>query len=309
VSFLYRFLTVATLLLISCVPAVATGYYPEIQVLSRDDALFNQQQSALDEFRRLTESRLASPSPVPAPDIFEYRKRASDDLFAVNARVGLRYDTLATLNGTASRDAFNQKARILIPSQDGLFVNNPPKGDLESMMLATRLANDEKPQVLRIVRDGAQTTVYYFPGEAFSGLERAYFLRILYATPIAQGRITSMYGWRNDPFTGNRAFHGGIDIGAPEGTPVHAAREGTVEELGANATLGNYVVITHPGGYQSVYGHLSSINVTIKEKVSVGTEIGTVGKTGHATGPHLHFEVRTRKGTTDPLGLIRMKKD
>jgi murein DD-endopeptidase MepM/ murein hydrolase activator NlpD len=304
-----RLYTIAVLVLVSCAPAAAAGHYPEIQVLSRDDALFIQQQAALDEFRRLTESRTASPSPMPAPDLFEYKRRKSDDLFAVNARVGLRYDTLATLNGTPDRDAFNERARILIPSQDGLFINDPPRGDLESIVLATRLANGIKPQALRIVRDGVQSSVNFFPGEAFSGLERAYFLRILYATPIAKGKITSMYGWRNDPFTGSRAFHGGIDIGAPEGTPVHAAREGTVEETGTNATLGKFVVITHPGGYQTVYGHLSSINVTIKEKVGVGTEIGAVGRTGRATGPHLHFEVRTRKGTTDPLGLIRVKKD
>ena len=140
----------------------------------------------------------------------------------------------------------------------------------------------------------------------FSAIERAYFLRILYRNPVDKGRITSLYGWRSDPFTGAREFHGGLDIGAPEGTPVHAAREGTVEEVGTNDEYGLFVVITHPGGYQTLYGHLSSINATIGEEVSTGYILGAVGHTGRATGPHLHFEVRTKAGTRDPLQLIRM---
>ena len=138
-------------------------------------------------------------------------------------------------------------------------------------------------------------------------MERAYFLSILYRAPIDKGRITSMYGWRSDPFTGTREFHGGLDIGAKEGTPVHAAREGTVEEVGKSDILGNFVVISHAGGYQTVYGHLSTIGVTIHKQVSTGAVIGAVGHTGQATGPHLHFEVRTKSGTEDPLQLIRMK--
>jgi murein DD-endopeptidase MepM/ murein hydrolase activator NlpD len=80
-----------------------------------------------------------------------------------------------------------------------------------------------------------------------------------------------------------------------------------VDEVGASDLLGTYVVITHAGGYQTVYGHLSSISVIIHQRVSTGTIIGAVGHTGRATGPHLHFEVRTKKGSTDPISLIRMK--
>jgi murein DD-endopeptidase MepM/ murein hydrolase activator NlpD len=301
------FLPIAILLAVPCLHANADGHYPVIKVLSRDDTLFVQQQAELDEFRRITESRAAAPQALPSLDIFEYRRRASEDLFSLNARVGLRYDTLATLNGAASRDAFGQVTTILIPSQDGLFINDPPRSDLESMILSTRIADGAAPRKLRVVRDGKTVSVSYFPRESFSGVERAYFLRILYVTPIAKGQITSMYGWRADPFTGARSFHGGIDIGAPVGAPVHAAREGIVEEIGSNETLGNYIVLTHPGGYQTIYGHLSAINVTMKDKVSAGVEIGAVGVTGRTTGPHLHFEVRTRKGTENPLDLVRVK--
>ena len=303
-----RYILLLALILIGpAAAASATDHYPLMRVLSKDDVLYVQQQAELDAFRRITESRTGTEAALPPLTLFGYTKRIADDLFSLNARLGLRYDTLATLNGAGSTAGFNGMTKLLIPSQDGLFVNNPPRGDLETIILSTRIADGTKPQNLFIYRTTRAEQVYFFPGESFSAMERAFFLQILYRTPVDKGRITSLYGYRNDPFTGTREFHGGLDIGAPDGTPVYAAREGTVDEVGTNDTLGKYLVVTHPGGFQTVYGHLSAINVTIRERVSVGTVVGAVGHTGHATGPHLHFEVRTKDGTTDPLLLIRMK--
>ncbi len=295
------------LLCLPCAAAEASPTYPVVRVLSHDDALFVQQQAELDEFRRLAEAHSPEPPVFPAISIFSYVKRQTEDLFSLNARLGLRYETLASLNAARSKDEFNALSSILIPSEDGLFINSPPRGDLESMVLSTRLAAGKTPLTLLITRGEKQEPVYFFPAESFSSVERAFFLRILYRTPIDKGHITSMYGWRSDPFTGSPEFHTGVDIGAAEGTPVYAAREGVIDEVGRNDILGNFVVITHPGGYQTVYGHLSVISATIHQAVSTGAIIGAVGHTGHATGPHLHFEVRTKKGTTDPLQLIRVK--
>jgi murein DD-endopeptidase MepM/ murein hydrolase activator NlpD len=298
----------ALLLVLLCRSAGAAEQYPVVRVLSHDDALFVQQQAALDEFRRVMETRTGEPGVLPSLDVFSYARRQSEDLFSLNARLGLRYDTLATLNGAADKDAFSSRKTILIPSQDGLFINDPPRGDLESMVLATRLAAGKRPLKLLVARDGGRSEpVSFFPDESFNSVERAFFLRILYRNPVDKGQITSLYGWRSDPFTGSREFHAGLDIGAADGTAVHAAREGTVEEVGTSDQLGLYVAVTHPGGYQTLYGHLSAINVIIGEPVRTGFILGAVGHTGRATGPHLHFEVRTRAGTKDPLQLIRMK--
>jgi murein DD-endopeptidase MepM/ murein hydrolase activator NlpD len=286
--------------------AAAVSPYPLIRVLTQDDALFVQQQSALDDFRRIAETR--GPVEFPPVAIFEYRKRAAEDVFSLNARVGLRYDSLVTLNGTSGAEAFNGRQVVLIPSQDGIFISNPPRGDLEQLMLSTRLHDGVRPQELVIVRDGRPDAVYFFPADSFSPMERSYFLGILFRLPIDNVRITSVYGWRTDPFTGKPEFHSGVDFGAQDGTGVRAARNGVVEETGKNDFLGNYVVLTHPGGYQTVYGHLSTISVTMNEKVQTGELIATVGHTGLATGPHLHFEVRTKVGTKDPLRLLAMKK-
>jgi murein DD-endopeptidase MepM/ murein hydrolase activator NlpD len=299
------------LFLLTCIgmPALAAAadQYPRVRVLSKDDALFVQQQSALDDFRRITEARVPGTTILPPLEIYIYTRRSSEDLFSLNARLSLRYDTLATLNGAGSTAAFNGLGDILIPSQDGLFVSNPPRTDLDTIILSTRTADGKTPVKLTVTRAGKRESLFYFSADSFTSIERAYFLKILYRTPVDKGKITSLYGYRADPFTGTREFHGGLDIGAPDGTPVYAAREGTVEETGTSTELGKYIVLTHAGGYQTVYGHLSAISVTIKDKVSVGTIIGAVGHTGHATGPHLHFEVRTKSGTIDPLQLIRVK--
>lgn len=286
--------------------AAGAAAYPLIRVLSHDDALFVQQQAELEEFRQVMESRTPQAAVFPGLDLFAYTPRPAEDLFSLNARLGLRYDTLATLNGASSKDAFGARRQVLVPSQDGLFIDDPPQGDLQEMMLATRQSAGKVALKVVVQRDGKWQPMSFFPDDAFSAVERAYFLRLLYRNPIDKGRITSPYGWRADPFTGTREFHGGLDIGAPDGTPVHAARDGRVTEVGTNEEFGRFVVISHPGGYETLYGHLSSINATIGEEVSTGFILGAVGHTGRATGPHLHFEVRTRQGTRDPLDLIRM---
>jgi murein DD-endopeptidase MepM/ murein hydrolase activator NlpD len=293
------------LFLLSAARAGASDY-PLIRVLSADDPLFIQQQAELADYYQAAKAR--GPGVLPPLSIFEYRLRANEDLFSVNARLGLPYDTLATLNGAASKAEFDQQRVILITSQPGLFINNPPRSALEDMMLSTLLSSGEKPQKLRVFRAGAPSPVLFFAGEQFTPMERAYFLGILFEFPIPRGKITSLFGMRKDPFTGGPDFHTGIDIGAPDGTEVHAARDGVVLETGRNSVLGNFIVLSHPGGYQTVYGHLSVIGVTMNQKVNAGSVLGKVGHTGRATGPHLHFEVLRKGRATDPLPLLAVRK-
>jgi murein DD-endopeptidase MepM/ murein hydrolase activator NlpD len=100
-------------------------------------------------------------------------------------------------------------------------------------------------------------------------------------------------------------FHSGVDLVAPSGTTVRAARAGRVQSAGWDAGgYGRHVVIDHGGGVTSWYAHLSAIAVRPGEAVATGTPIGRVGSTGRATGPHLHFEVRVGGAATDPLAAL-----
>lgn len=118
--------------------------------------------------------------------------------------------------------------------------------------------------------------------------------------PPLPGLPSSGFGFRTDPFTGERKFHTGVDIGAPAGTPIHAAGAGVVSYAGPRGGYGNVVIIDHPDGKQTYYAHQSRIDVTVGRQVVAGQTIGAVGSTGRSTGPHLHFEVREDGKPIDP---------
>lgn len=114
----------------------------------------------------------------------------------------------------------------------------------------------------------------------------------VFTMPVINGRITSRYGYRRDPFNrGKKKFHSGLDLAAPVGTPIIASSDGIVEFTGRNGGYGNTVIIKHDEGYKTIYAHCSSTIVEEGQNVSMGRVIGTVGRTGTATGAHLHFEV------------------
>ncbi len=118
------------------------------------------------------------------------------------------------------------------------------------------------------------------------------------------GSISSPFGERVHPINGEGSFHNGIDIAANTGTEVRAIDEGTVEKSTYNQYSGNFVVISHTGGYTSSYAHLAESRVAAGQKIKKGDIIGLVGSTGAATGPHLHMEIRNDGNPIDPMELI-----
>ncbi|WP_243361686.1 peptidoglycan DD-metalloendopeptidase family protein [Fundidesulfovibrio terrae] len=117
------------------------------------------------------------------------------------------------------------------------------------------------------------------------------------------GEVSSDFGWRKDPFTGQRAWHSGLDIAAPEGTPVRCWKGGTVAFSGQMHGYGNLVVVEHADGSRSFYGHNKGNAVAVGQAVKAGQVLAQVGQTGRATGPHLHFEVRVDDRAVDPSKL------
>ena len=121
--------------------------------------------------------------------------------------------------------------------------------------------------------------------------------------------ISSYYGYRS--FGGYREFHNALDIaGTGYGSPIYAANNGVIETKTYHYSYGNYIMINHNNGYYSVYAHMSSFakNVSVGSTVSRGQIIGYVGSTGRASGPHLHFEIRTCPGWncyTNPMSYYR----
>lgn len=127
-----------------------------------------------------------------------------------------------------------------------------------------------------------------------------------FAKPLyAKYYLTSKFGPRIDPISGKKSSHTGIDMACPTGTPIYASMSGTVQVAGWHNSYGNYVIIKHKDGYQTLYGHMSKILTTKGEKVTQGQKIGLVGSTGYSTGPHLHFTVYKNGTLVDPLTLLK----
>ncbi|MBF2066889.1 MAG: M23 family metallopeptidase [Calothrix sp. C42_A2020_038] len=142
------------------------------------------------------------------------------------------------------------------------------------------------------------------PRVAYSGSTIAYNPNGLIFPLSVPASITSIFGWRRHPITGDVRFHSGTDLGAAMGTPVVAAFTGQVEVADFIGGYGLTAVLNHNGAVQTLYGHMSQLFVQPGQWVQQGTVIGLVGSTGNSTGPHLHFEVRrlTPEGwvATDP---------
>ncbi|MGI6715796.1 MAG: murein hydrolase activator EnvC family protein [Eubacteriales bacterium] len=130
-----------------------------------------------------------------------------------------------------------------------------------------------------------------------------------YGWPIAADywgscRITSPYGYRPDPITHVQAFHNGLDIAAPEGTPVQSVKAGVVVKSEYSESYGNYIMISHGDGTSTLYAHLSKRLVNVNDKVLKGQVIGRVGSTGRSTGNHLHFTVYKGGELDDPVKYL-----
>ena len=123
------------------------------------------------------------------------------------------------------------------------------------------------------------------------------------------GEVTSGFGRRSDPIDGGSKYHTGIDLRAPEGSPIKVAADGIVKNVGQRGGYGNAVEIDHGNGLTTLYAHASELLVTKGQKVSEGDTVGLAGQTGRATGPHLHFEVRVNDRPVDPTRALNSYRD
>jgi murein DD-endopeptidase MepM/ murein hydrolase activator NlpD len=123
------------------------------------------------------------------------------------------------------------------------------------------------------------------------------------------GDATSGFGRRSDPIDGGSTYHTGVDLRAPEGSPIRVAADGIVKNVGQRGGYGNAVEIDHGNGLTTLYAHASELLVTKGQKVTEGQPVGRAGMTGRATGPHLHFEVRVNDRPVDPTRALNSYRE
>ena len=147
----------------------------------------------------------------------------------------------------------------------------------------------------------------FIPGAKMDATSLQRAMGELFIWPLSGNyRITSRFGRRLDPFTGVPSSHTGIDLAIVQGTPIKAAMSGKIAVVGYTNVYGNYVIIDHENGYQTLYAHLQKPAPVRKgQRVAQGTQIGAVGNTGYSTGPHLHFTVYKNGKLVDPETVLK----
>ena len=170
-----------------------------------------------------------------------------------------------------------------------VFYGNPLSGSSakRKVLHMARLTIDgQSRSFYRFSTEDGQTEYFDENGRSAS--------RALLRTPVSGARLTSGFGMRKHPLLGYSKMHTGVDFGAPQGTPIHAAGSGEIDQAGRESGYGNVVTIAHSDSLQTMYAHMSRFAAGIRSGVHVnqGQVIGYVGTTGRSTGPHLHYEVR-----------------
>lgn len=125
------------------------------------------------------------------------------------------------------------------------------------------------------------------------------------SSPINAAFNSSSYGWRIDPFNGNKAFHEGLDFSATTGTPIYAAAGGIVTTAERTPDYGNIVKVDHGSGLETRYAHASKLMVKVGDRVEKGQIVALVGSTGRSTGAHLHYEIRLNGNALDPRKYLK----
>ncbi len=243
---------------------------------------------------------------MPALDYIVYAVKQGDMVGEIAAKYGISQDAIISVNRLRNTRSLQIGQLLKIPSLDGIAYT-VKKGDtpgtladnykisLEKLALVNNISDDN------VLKAGAAV---FLPDAKLDWITIQEINGDLFRTPIHGGyRITSRYGWRRDPFTGMRSFHNGIDLATHRGTPIYAALVGTVVATGYSKVYGNYVIIRHHSGYQTLYGHMQSILTSRGNYVTPQVKIGTVGTTGRSTGPHLHFTVYKNGATINPAAV------
>lgn len=237
-----------------------------------------------------------------------YTVKAGDTISGIAKRFGLsNISTLIAINNISNVRSLRSGQKIRIPSIDGL-THSVKQG--ESLSGIAKKYNVSLVNLLdvndlssEIVQKG---DLLFIPGAKMDAMALSEALGELFKDPLGvPWRLTSNYGYRADPFTGVKSFHTGIDMAAPLGTNIKASMAGTIAAASYNQVYGNYVIISHSGGYQTLYAHMATISVKLGQKVNQGTVVGKLGSTGYSTGPHLHFTVYKNGQLIDPFTVLK----
>ncbi|MDR2397919.1 MAG: M23 family metallopeptidase [Spirochaetaceae bacterium] len=234
-----------------------------------------------------------------------YKVKKGDSVSKIATQHALSIDAIVASNYISNAKLLREGDVLRIPNMDGIPYT-VKKGDaLTKIASAMGVplevildANDIQSETL------TPGKVLFIPGAKMRSEDLKVILGDSFIYPI-RGRLTSPFGWRNDPISGVRRYHAALDLAAATGTPIKAAMDGRISTVGVNSVFGKYIIMSHTNGYQTMYAHMSAFSVTQGAMVTQGTKIGEVGSTGYSTGPHLHFAIFKNGRAVNPLDFLK----
>jgi murein DD-endopeptidase MepM/ murein hydrolase activator NlpD len=236
-----------------------------------------------------------------------YKVKKGDSVSKIAASRAISMDAIIASNDITNARLLPEGKILRIPNIDGVPYK-VKKGDTLSKISQSKGvpldaildANDIQRDVIK------EGETIFIPGARMKTEDLKLALGELFARPLQGARLSSPFGWRNDPITGVRRHHAAIDLAAPTGTLVKAASDGKVSSVGFNGTYGNFIILSHGNSFQTMYAHLNVVSVKQGDQVKQNQKIGEVGSTGYSTGPHLHFSVYKNGRAVNPLDFLAL---
>lgn len=287
---------------------INTQDLPVIESLipSRANVVFAEYESIIE-----SNNKAIFAGQQPEYIFFKYTNTENFTFQALAARCCITQETLATLNQIENAQDDIKNKTLILPTMNGLFISKEKGINSIEILLQENYAVENLTNNSLCYKINSREFVF-LTNKHFSPTERAYFLDSGLQLPLNQDSywISSEFGNRKNPFSGKMKNHNGIDLAAPDGTPVYAIKDGAAFScIYDDPEFGNYIILSHDQGkLTSVYAHLSKITIEKYQSVRKGDVIGYVGHSGMATGPHLHFEIRQGGKAMDPKQKLKLDK-
>ena len=236
----------------------------------------------------------------------QYKVQKGDAVSTIAKKFGVSIGAVIASNNIRNARRLQEGVSLRIPNIDGIPYSIKAGDNLSKISASFNVpldvildVNDLKSNIIK-----AGETIF-IPGARMNDLDLRMSLGELFIYPVHSKHLTSGFGMRKDPISGELNFHTGIDLRANNGSTVMASMEGVVSVINENWLYGKHIILSHPNGYKTLYAHLSSVSVRQGDKVSQGRKIGEAGNTGYSTGAHLHFTIYDKNGKLiNPLDLL-----
>ncbi|MBN2041706.1 MAG: M23 family metallopeptidase [Spirochaetes bacterium] len=302
-SILKQFKLINSISIIILILALSFYIFINIDFSSKEDDYIDKDDEEKNELLLSSQTDYSEQVDEEALQIRDYTIQKGDTLSEIAKEFGVSMDTICGSNNLNSYDYIRLGKKLKIPNKDGI---------LHKVKKGQNIADIAKKYKVDIDKIFSQNNIKNYD---FISVEDLVFipdakpLNIIpgFLWPAPTKRITSAYGWRRHPINKRRHFHNGLDIRCKY-QAIRATKFGQVKHTGWMGRYGKTIIIAHPGGWKSLYGHLSKIYVKKGQRVKQGQFIGKSGNTGYSTGPHLHFELIKNGKHQNPYKYLHYRK-